>query len=111
MSLKDLLDAAKRRLGVAEPEADATPAPREHVRLTNPWHAVVIQAGPKRCRAAEALAGQRFLSKEAPKLPLRDCTEPQCTCRYRHYDDRRHAGVPLDNNGMPLPHAKRRNTD
>ena len=53
----------------------------------------------------------RYLSKDAPRLPLRDCTESGCTCRYRHYEDRRHEGVALDRNGMPLPHPSRRNTD
>jgi hypothetical protein len=112
MALKDLLDAAKRRLGLEDPVAkQLKDRPREEIRLTNPWHAVAIQPGPKRCAAVEALLGQRFLSSDAPNLPLKDCTESQCTCRYRHYEDRRHEGVPLDRNGMPLPHPHRRNND
>jgi hypothetical protein len=111
MSLKDLLDAARRRLGLADSTPEFDQAPREHIHLTNPWHAVAIQPGPKRCKSVEALAGNRYLSNDAPKLPLRDCTEPQCSCRYRHYEDRRHASVALDANGMPLPNPRRRNTD
>jgi hypothetical protein len=112
MAFKDLLNAAKRRLGLVDPVTkQLKDLPREEIRLTNPWHAVTIQPGPKRCAAVEALLGQRFLSRDAPSLPLKDCTESQCTCRYRHYEDRRHEGVPLDRNGMPLPHPHRRNND
>jgi hypothetical protein len=35
------------------------------------------------------LVGQRFLSREAPRLPLRDCDRPDCSCRYEHHEDRR----------------------
>lgn len=111
MSFKDLLDAARRRLGMAESPPEFRQVPRENIRLTNPWHAVVIQPGPKRCQAVEALAGNKYLSKDAPKLPLRDCTEPQCSCRYRHHEDRRDEGVALDAKGKPLPNPRRRNTD
>jgi len=112
MALKDLLDAAWRRLGLVDPVAEQLKdQPREEIRLTNPWHAVAIQPGPKRCAAVEALLGQRFLSKDAPHLPLKECTEAGCACRYRHYEDRRHEGVSLDRNGMPLPHANRRDND
>jgi hypothetical protein len=31
----------------------------------------------------------RFLSGEAPPLPLPGCTAPRCLCRYAHYEDRR----------------------
>lgn len=112
MAFKDLFDAAKRRLGLADPVAEEIrKLPREDIRLTNPWHSVAVQPGPKRCAAVENLLGQRFLSKEAPRLPLKDCTESQCTCRYRHFEDRRNEGVALDRNGMPMPHPHRRNTD
>jgi hypothetical protein len=33
---------------------------------------------------------QRFLSKDAPHLPLPDCPNAgKCLCHYRHYEDRR----------------------
>jgi hypothetical protein len=111
MSFRAILDTAKKGLGLAEREATRPGGRSENIRVTNPWHSVTIQAGPRRCKAAEALAGQRFLSKDAPTLPLKGCNEPACSCRYRHYDDRRHAGVPLDDNGVPLPHPHRRDND
>ena len=32
---------------------------------------------------------QRFLSREAPLLPLAECTVARCQCHYVHYADRR----------------------
>lgn len=32
---------------------------------------------------------ERFLSREAPRLPLAGCTMKYCRCRYVHYKDRR----------------------
>ena len=55
-----------------------------------PWKAVSVLAGINGCAAAEALRGKRFLSNEAPLLPLRDCGSPgTCKCRYQHHQDRR----------------------
>jgi hypothetical protein len=54
------------------------------------WHAVAIVAKSSSCEAARALRGTRFLSAEAPRLPLVQCTTPNaCPCAYRHHDDRR----------------------
>jgi hypothetical protein len=62
----------------------------EHVRLTNPWHAVSVVPGTTCCSGARELAGKRYLSSEAPPaLPLKGCPMIACTCRYRHHDDRR----------------------
>ncbi len=54
-----------------------------------PWHAVVIAASAGACAAAQACKGKRFLSSEAPMLPLAGCDARRCDCKYRHYDDRR----------------------
>jgi hypothetical protein len=40
------------------------------------------------CEAARALAGQRFLAKEAPALPLAGCTA-KCSCKFAKLADRR----------------------
>jgi hypothetical protein len=46
--------------------------------------------GPNACPAAKEVALVRLLSVEAPRLPMKNCDRPdQCTCRYRHFDDRR----------------------
>jgi hypothetical protein len=55
----------------------------------NRWHAVTIAAPANACDAAQACKGKRFLSGDAPGLPLQECDAKRCECRYRHYDDRR----------------------
>src|SRR5580698_6811569 len=57
----------------------------------NRWHAVAIVPGATHCGAAEAAKGRRFLSTEAPILPLRKCDAAACNCKYRHHEDRRGA--------------------
>ena len=54
-----------------------------------PWHAVSV-GGPDACVAAAKLARWRFLSVEAPRLPLPQCSSAwRCACIYRHHSDRR----------------------
>lgn len=53
------------------------------------FHAVSIRFGPGACSAAKALAGERFLSAEAPQLPLPECDAANCECRFAHHGDRR----------------------
>ncbi len=59
------------------------------VRVANHYHAVSIAAGPRACEAAKAHAGHRYLSREAPTLPVPGCTCLDCQCRYDHHEDRR----------------------
>lgn len=55
-----------------------------------PWHAVSVVGQAGACRATEGLRDKRFLSDEAPPLPLPECSSPwRCKCIYRHYPDRR----------------------
>ena len=60
------------------------------VHRSTPWHAVSVVAGPSCCEAARTLSPTRYLSREAPRLPLPDCKSPaSCSCSYKHYVDRR----------------------
>jgi hypothetical protein len=112
MGIKSLLQSATRRLGaLAGTDEAVKQRSRDHIRLSNPWHAVTILPGPRRCAAAGRVLGQRYLSSEAPPLPLNECTEPDCRCRYRHHDDRRFDGVLFDGNGEQLGHPIRRKSD
>jgi hypothetical protein len=44
------------------------------------------------CAAAALCRNNRFLSTEAPRLPLPDCdNRAHCRCAYRHFEDRRTA--------------------
>lgn len=60
---------------------DATPA--------KPFAAVSIHPSPECCQAVQVTKGKRFLSREAPRLPLAECTANECRCVYRHHADRR----------------------
>jgi hypothetical protein len=54
------------------------------------WHAVSIVCTSASCDAAQALKGRRYLSADAPRLPLSDCTSAEaCPCVYRKHSDRR----------------------
>jgi hypothetical protein len=60
------------------------------LRQSTPWHAVSVVPGRWGCEAARALGGVRYLSKDAPRLPLVDCGAPaSCSCAYKHHLDRR----------------------
>ena len=70
----------------------------------NAFHAVEIHCKAEPCAAARAARGQRYLSSEAPRLPLEGCTQPtRCQCAYNHRSDRR--GGPRRNvdGGLPPP--------
>ncbi|MCH8930281.1 MAG: hypothetical protein IIA98_05115 [Proteobacteria bacterium] len=54
-----------------------------------PYHSVTIKTMPRSCVTAKALKGIRFLSIEAPALPLEDCDVGSCDCQYQHHADRR----------------------
>jgi hypothetical protein len=69
--------------------APAEPKPAEPRRPQRPWHAVSIVTGSQPCAAAARLTRKRFLSREAPALPLKGCDQEHCACRYDHHDDRR----------------------
>jgi hypothetical protein len=56
---------------------------------TSPYHAVSVLPGTGACAAAYRFSGQRFLSKQAPRLPLPSCDCSNCGCRFKHHRDRR----------------------
>jgi hypothetical protein len=55
----------------------------------NPYHAVSVLPGTNACAAAYRFSGQRYLSKQAPRLPLPSCDASTCGCRFKHHKDRR----------------------
>ena len=71
---------------------ETKPPRSEEVSTRKPrhrWHAVTIVAPSGACEAAFACKGKRFLSSEAPRLPLAQCDADRCNCKYRHFEDRR----------------------
>lgn len=54
------------------------------------FQSVSILQGPKACCASKDVAKIRFLTKQAPALPLAGCTmQDECHCRYVKHTDRR----------------------
>jgi hypothetical protein len=53
------------------------------------YHGVSLKPCKNACDAVQTIIGQRFLSSEAPALPLAGCDRQQCKCTYGHYSDRR----------------------
>jgi len=66
-------------------------APARPNRPPNPYHAVSVVPGLFVCAESKKIEGVRFLSKEAPTLPFKNCDSEQCRCRYQHHSDRRQA--------------------
>ena len=59
-------------------------------RAASHWHAVAIKPKGQCCDAVQARRSARFLSNEAPRLPLAECsTSDTCSCVYKHHADRR----------------------
>jgi hypothetical protein len=83
------LDRAKGMFSRDGPVAAAKAPQPVAKKAIQAFHAVSIQPGNRCCHEARALQGQRFLSREAPPLPLKNCNCGNCTCLYQHHDDRR----------------------
>lgn len=60
-----------------------------HGAPRNAYHCVEVRPRGDPCEAAKQLGRTRFLSDEAPRLPLPGCTAQPCSCRYLHHADRR----------------------
>ena len=69
--------------------------------MAGKFHAVAIKPGRNACDAVVEIEGVRFLSREAPQLPLPDCTNPDCRCTYQHFDDRRQGPRRDSDVGLP----------
>jgi hypothetical protein len=66
------------------------PQERQLMAAKKQWHAVAIRPRGGSCEAVQACKTARYLSQEAPRLPLAECTASDtCTCVYKHHDDRR----------------------
>jgi hypothetical protein len=82
---KSLLDIFLSRL---RKDAPAKPAPSSVA--PRPFQAVSIFHGAKSCDVAKRFSDYRFLSKDAPQLPLSGCSMPErCQCRFLKHKDRR----------------------
>jgi hypothetical protein len=80
------------------PPRKANPAPR--TKEGGRFGAVQIRARLGACRAAQLLQGKRFLSKDAPSLPLRECSAARCSCTFSKLPDRRSDGRRIETGGL-----------
>ena len=80
---------AKGLIGLPNPSGEPGKPAAAPKKAIAAHHAVSIATGPRCCGSARELRGERFLSRDAPRLPLKDCDRDDCTCRYEHHQDRR----------------------
>jgi len=86
--MKSILSSWWHRKRV-QAEVQFSHRPVEVHRVTNPYHAVSIKAGPSCRRTARQYSERRFLAQQAPPIPLPTCDAGNCRCRYLHHEDRR----------------------
>jgi hypothetical protein len=53
------------------------------------FRAVTILPARPSCKLVKHYMGKRYLTAEAPHLPLAGCHVQPCRCRYAHHEDRR----------------------
>lgn len=82
----------KKRKPLAKTSCAAKREGHDNAAAIHPFHCVSIENEGNCCKQVEGVKGKRFLSKEAPDIPMKDCTQAQCQCHYQHYDDRRQVG-------------------
>ena len=73
-------------------KAHSSPTPKHSSTASSrkkEFSAVSIQIGPHACSAANYLRDKKFLSSQAPALPLSKCDISDCRCKYSHHKDRR----------------------
>ncbi len=73
-------------------KAKSSPTPKPSSTASSrkkDFGAVSIQIGSHACSAAKYLKGKKFLSSQAPALPLSKCDIGDCRCKYRYHKDRR----------------------
>ncbi len=74
--------------------------------LKHLFHGIAVNAGKDACDAAREISGHRFLSEDAPRLPLDSCTcQPDCRCTYQHFKDRRTESRREADLGLPVRHV------
>jgi hypothetical protein len=88
--LKELKALLGKTPGQDSAKKPAPTAPVKPATAGKDYRAVAVAPGLKCCSAATALAGKSFLSREAPRLPLANCTIPaNCSCKFKKAADRR----------------------
>lgn len=75
---------------------------RDHKKTaSDDFHCVEVHHHTHGCEAVKKSHGKRFLSAQAPILPLEGCDKAHCDCDYIHHADRR---VELRRNDTGIQH-------
>jgi hypothetical protein len=82
------------------PRPSPNPSPPPRAKAGGRFGAVQIRPRGNACRAAHLLENHRFLAKNAPALPLRECTAARCACTFSKLPDRRSDARRLDHGGL-----------
>jgi len=77
------------RYGAKRPQVRAARVP-DRKRPTDNFRCVEIRYRNDACEAVKQIGPKRFLSGEAPEIPVPGCDAAKCVCRYVHHADRRH---------------------
>ncbi|MDH4022255.1 MAG: hypothetical protein OEV14_03940 [Gammaproteobacteria bacterium] len=90
---QDITDAAGQR-GDAPAGRGPRPAASAVAKASSPggFQGVTVKPCLDACDAVQAIVGKRYLSREAPGLPLVGCDQQRCDCTYSHFSDRRERG-------------------
>lgn len=73
----------KKTLGKTSRQSKAVPK-----KAVNPYHCVEVKMSYDACEEVLKIHGKRYLSAEAPTLPLPGCDQ-NCGCKFKHHNDRR----------------------
>lgn len=85
--LKGLLIKTPRNDSAKRPAPKVAAKP---VAVGKDYGAALVVPGTRCCVGAKSAARERFLFRDAPRLPLADCTMPgACACRFKKASDRR----------------------
>jgi hypothetical protein len=62
---------------------------RDTKHTSDKYHCVELRYRSDACDAVKLIGAKRFLSGEAPEVPVPGCNAAKCACRYVHHEDRR----------------------
>jgi hypothetical protein len=86
-TLRALLGKTPREPPAKKPAPSAGSKPSNN---RGEYRAVSLAPSSTCCAAAKDAPGKRYLLREAPRLPLADCTMPtNCSCKFRKHADLR----------------------
>ena len=78
-----------RRMPLSRTRKTEKTSQRSDKTKVTKWRSVKIHHGLYSCSSVEKIANRTYLATEAPALPLGQCSEKECKCRYLYLDDRR----------------------